>query len=405
MTGRILGMGLMIGVLAAMAVADVTPHDAILTSNATTTITCQYTGGALSAGDWRITPAKDTYHYRLYVPPGYDPQSKDRYGCLIVFSPTGDADPGTAGWWLRRERMFGVSLVEAKNGPTEPIMGNFLAAFDDVKSRVPIADGFIVMTGMSGGARCTSVAAALRPGCGGLILQGAGFAIINGRFSTSATKTNPGMAVYGIFGLEDFNAPEMPTLAKALNGKVPFRCAVFDGQHDYAPPADMAEGLDYIQRWIYLKKPIDLKAMDMYKTKFLEWRQEATNATGWVQYQWLEKAQLLAKARKLSADKDLKEPLDWVDKTLATLAKDQAIIDNLAARELYNKTRDTEDAAQVSQWKAAGLEKALRAVTEGYQEVKQKYAQTAYAARAKWRLALIQSEVTLYGFGFEPLTQ
>ena len=56
-----------------------------------------------------------------------------------------------------------VMLVESRNGPWPPTIGNFLAAHDDVVKRVRIQEGAKIATGLSGGARASSIFVQLRP--------------------------------------------------------------------------------------------------------------------------------------------------------------------------------------------------------------------------------------------------
>ena len=81
---------------------------------------------------------------------------------------------GTMQGYLKANGFVVVMLLDAKNGPWEPIVGNFLAAHDDVVKRVRIEEGKKYATGMSGGGRASSVFVQIRPGFCGLVTQGAG---------------------------------------------------------------------------------------------------------------------------------------------------------------------------------------------------------------------------------------
>ena len=89
---------------------------------------------------------------------------------MFIASPSGNASMGAMAERLKSGGYVVVMLVESKNGPWGPIVGNFLAAHDDVVQRVRIQEGLKFATGMSGGARASSVFVQARPGFAGLIL-------------------------------------------------------------------------------------------------------------------------------------------------------------------------------------------------------------------------------------------
>jgi hypothetical protein len=105
--------------------------DAELAEDSTVTVVCEYGGkdGPISA----VKPTKGTYHYRLYVPKGYNEDDTRRYPCMFIASPGGNADMGRMAYRLMRDRSIVVMLVESKNGPDEAPTANYLAAHDVFK--------------------------------------------------------------------------------------------------------------------------------------------------------------------------------------------------------------------------------------------------------------------------------
>jgi len=54
--------------------------------------------------------------------------------------------------------------------------------------------------------------------------------------------------VFGAAGTEDFNLPEVRELHRELSARgSPVRLAIFDGPHDWAPPALLAEGVEWME--------------------------------------------------------------------------------------------------------------------------------------------------------------
>ena len=125
-------------------------------------------------------------------------------------------------------------LVEAKNGPWEPIVGNFLAAHDDVIKRVRIAEGQKYATGFSGGARASSVFVQLRPGFCGLILQSAGPSFDEkNNYNIAGIKRNVALRIAMTMGSSDNNNNEVDRMKKLFNSQ---RLAAFgfNGGHAWA---------------------------------------------------------------------------------------------------------------------------------------------------------------------------
>ena len=86
---------------------------------------CRQTGAMLKPG---------TYHYEVYLPPGYDVETDRSYPCIFVMSPGGKPHGlfKTFANQARQHKWIAVLLMEARNGPWEPIVSNFVAAHDDV---------------------------------------------------------------------------------------------------------------------------------------------------------------------------------------------------------------------------------------------------------------------------------
>ena len=227
--------------------------DAALKEDGITRITCAYGGEAVTpAPGITFTPAKGEYHYDLYVPPGYRADPKAVFPCLFVASPGGNAKLGIMADRVKRDRFIAVMLVESKNGAWEPGIADFCSAHDDVVKRLRVAEGFKYMTGMSGGARSTSMYTALRPGFVGMFLQAAGFwQTQKGPYAMTSVLDNPRLAVYATFGTKDMNLDEAGLLAQYLPARTAYHVIIFRGGHQWAPKPQVEEAFDWLEQWTY----------------------------------------------------------------------------------------------------------------------------------------------------------
>jgi len=192
--------------------------------------------------------AKGTYHYRLWLPPAYAEDATRRWPCMFISSPNGNAGMGAMGEWLKTNQFVVVMLVEAKNGPWAPIIGNFLAAHDDVVKRVRVQEGMKFATGFSGGARASSLYVQLRPGFGGLILQGAGAAFDSrGRYYVDGIQRQNRLFCAMIVGDKDPNRNEWERMRSAL-GTSRLLPLSFPGAHQWAPAEKFVAAMEWIQK-------------------------------------------------------------------------------------------------------------------------------------------------------------
>ena len=247
---RIIGLLL---ILAMCAHAETTPIRLMLHEEKETTITCELTVAPRmqdipvfdSANDCKA--AKGIYHYRLWLPKGYRADTQRRWPCMFIASPSGNADMGKMASWLKANSYIVIMLVESKNGPWAPIIGNFLAAHDDAVRRLRIQEGLKIATGLSGGARASSIFVQLRPGFCGLIMQGAGgTSDSRNNFRFAGIKRNAAMYVAMTMGDSDSNKGEVPGVKAAL-GPNKLRCFSFEGGHTWAPQETFEEAIAWIE--------------------------------------------------------------------------------------------------------------------------------------------------------------
>lgn len=196
--------------------------------------------------------AHHVYHYRLWLPHGYLENPDKRWPCMFILSPMGNATMGHMAAYLKANGFVVVMLVESKNGQWGPIIGNALAAHDDVIKRVRIQEGMKFATGSSGGARASSVLVQSRPGFCGLILQSAGAGFDkNGRYWIERLREDQGVYVVMLMGTHDFNRSEV----KRMRAEIPawrFHAIEFDGGHGWSPASVFEQGMN----WLATKVPL-----------------------------------------------------------------------------------------------------------------------------------------------------
>lgn len=233
--------------------AETTPLTSELMEQKEITIACELTQAPKPSETVVLTSAKEcegtkgTYHYKLWLPAGYLADAKKRWPCLFIASPSGKASMGKFAPWLKENGYIVVMLVESKNGPWEPIIGNFLAAHDDVVKRVRIQEGLKIATGFSGGARASSLFVQMRPGFSGLILQGAGGALSEkGHYLIDGIKKNQSLYVVMTIGGGDRNKSELARMKTRISTSQ-FLELPFDGGHEWAPPKLFEKAMTWIE--------------------------------------------------------------------------------------------------------------------------------------------------------------
>lgn len=232
--------------------AEVTPLDQPLPEQTITPITCeltespQYSEIPVFSSQQDAQSAVGTYHYKLWLPGGYGATPGKQWPCLFVMSPVGNASMGPMDAWLKNNGFIVVLLTDARNGKWPPIIGNFLAAHDDVIKRVRVAEGEKYATGLSGGARASSVFVQIRPGFHGLIMQGAGASFNNAsNYNIAKLKSNPNIKLAMTMGNSDSNKDEADRMSKLFNHER-FSLFRFDGGHTWAPPELFAKVMAWV---------------------------------------------------------------------------------------------------------------------------------------------------------------
>jgi hypothetical protein len=254
-SGHIANLTLLLGIaVAAGSCTKSTPLNQQLREEREITIACELTNVPSyhdvpvfdSAQDSEA--AKGAYHYKLWLPKGYLETPDRRWPCLFIADPSGNASMGSMAPWLKSHGYVVVMLVESKNGPWPPIIGNFLAAHDDVVKRVRIQEGLKIATGVSGGARASSIFVQLRPGFSGLIMQAAGVAYgEDGVYHVAGLKRIRPLFAVMTMGDSDENRDEIDRMKTALDGQ-DLLVLAFNGGHQEAPRDVLERALDWYEQ-------------------------------------------------------------------------------------------------------------------------------------------------------------
>jgi len=287
---------------------------------------------------FKVKPTDQDYSYRLWLPRGYLADAEKRWPVLFIASPGGDARMGQMRDWIVRNGFIAVMLVESRNGPWGAVIGNFLAAHDDVVRRCRVQEGMKWATGFSGGARGASLFVQLRPGFSGLILQGAGGAQYpegpqQAQYIFEDIRAAPWIAVAITMGNSDMNASETAkVLADFRSGQAEaFR---FDGGHAWAPKAVFEPAADWVMKRVLQDGPPNPALKPVYLLQFRERAQAAQATTDpWTRYKHFGELQEFAKTRGLAAEPEARDLLARMNAEAPRWRGDPAVARQLQAAE------------------------------------------------------------------------
>lgn len=322
--------------------------------------------------------ARGTYHYSLYLPKGYLDDPARRWPCMFIMAPNGGGNmPGPLLQTLMSSGYIVVAPHEAKNGSWVPIVGNLLAAHDDVIKRVRIHEGLKFATGFSGGARMAGLLAQMRPGFSGVILQGAGFPPNGqGGYHVGALRRVSGFPIAMIFGDHDNNVAETKGVKSALPS-AHYDVLCFPGNHGWAPPELFSEALSWVEAQVYTEGPPRPELKPVYLDYFKK-KQELSAAltSPWERYRDGDALLNFARARALTIDPAVAAPLRAVQAEVARLRTDPAIARDISAADAWRRLQEFDRSAPPQRFVADCRDFAKRyAGTEAAQKAEAKAAE------------------------------
>jgi hypothetical protein len=339
--------------------------------------------------DPRKSSKTGPFHYRVYIPNGYN-GSKDRHWpCLFIASPGGNADMGVMKDRLTRDRWVVVMLVESQNGSPDWLK-NFMTAHDDAVQRLHILDGMKFGTGMSGGARCASVWPEMRKGFRGLFMQSAGFfgSIKNFRYP----REEPELVFYVSFGTTDMNLYESKEFRRELPPATCYCIWVFEGGHAWAPVNVVENAFDWLEQKVFFEAHPNPQYKDAYLW-FCEnlMKRFDTAKAPFAKYEFAEQLTKAANRLGLAAHADLKERLASCALTLRQLEKDDGIKKELTARRAYLAIEQTDDPPMNATPKPKAS--PLPTLAAEYEKLAKTFEGTVYGGKAQQRAASLHGEI------------
>jgi dienelactone hydrolase len=183
------------------------------------------------------------HSYALYLPSAYTPART--WPILYALDPGARGRPPLERFKDAAEALGFIvaGSNDSRNGPLEVSDRAISAMLADTAQRFAIDPRRVYVAGFSGGARTAVMAGAAMPGqVAGVIGFGAGFPV---GLQPSASLR---FAYFSAAGTDDFNYPELLDLDRALGSlKIPHAFLVFDGGHDWPPPAVCARALDWME--------------------------------------------------------------------------------------------------------------------------------------------------------------
>jgi len=375
-------------VSAAAAQNQPSPADTPLMTDGITNITCvcAETGSAFKPG---------LYHYDVYLPPGYDTEKERTYPCLFVMSPGGKPHElfNMVSDRARRDRWIVVLLLEAKNGPWEPIVSNFVAAHDDVVQRCRVQQGLKFATGTSGGALASRMFVTARPGFGGLIMCAQSF------LSSSKIAQQRQLGVYFAFGRECYNADALPGMLQTLTrSRMAHNWEVPLAGHKAHSPEFYDRALEWQENRIYFDMPGLPEPLAMYKFND-KYETLSSAADDLEKHDQLRFLTTLADQHKLTGDAEVKEKTMQMKEELATLMQDEQLKKELAARADYAKAFRNEQNVWLHYIKLGKkrelLDQAIAAANAAYKTVADSHPATKYGTQAAVRMSLVSESKSI----------
>jgi hypothetical protein len=195
-----------------------------------------------------------TEAYALYVPSSYNGNRK--WPLIYIFDPAGRGITGVKAFRMAAEK-YGYLLACSYNSRNGPLNANFAAAgymFNDMAKRFSIDNKRIYISGFSGGSRVAVALATASNYFAGVIGCGAGLAS-EGNLNPTGKST---FVYYGIVGTRDMNYLEMFDLMTFFNTRtsvIPY-LRIFDGGHEWPPPAILTEAVEWINLQAMKKKDL-----------------------------------------------------------------------------------------------------------------------------------------------------
>lgn len=203
--------------------------------------------------------------YALFLPSSYDP--KRSWPILYLIDPSANGAAGVEQFRAAAEE-YGWILAgsnDAKNGPMRASLEAVQAVWTDTHRRFAIDERRAYVGGFSGGARAAVLVGELEPTIAGVIGFGAGFP------EGHAPDAKIPFAYFGAASTTDFNFWELWLADRRLGGLgKAHRLVVFEGTHDWPPPAVCREAVEWMELQAVAAGAEDRKRIDRLFERRLE---------------------------------------------------------------------------------------------------------------------------------------
>jgi poly(3-hydroxybutyrate) depolymerase len=188
-----------------------------------------------------VCQADATQSYALYVPSSYTPQKK--WPVIFCFDPGAHGRVPVERLQAAAEK-YGYIVagsLTSRNGPWAANAAAAGAMVLDVSTHLAIDPRRLYTAGLSGGAR-VATQLAVTGAAQGVIACSAGFPM------PDQIPARVPFVFFGTTGTEDFNHAELQQLDEELEDrKAAHRIVVFNGTHEWAPAALLAEAVEWLE--------------------------------------------------------------------------------------------------------------------------------------------------------------
>ncbi len=224
------------------------------------------------------------WHYYLYLPQGFHDARK--WPVWFIMSPGGGSQPDSMKRYIDGAERLGCILafsVESKNEFADSDCA-MEAMVKDVYERLPVAEKLAFATGMSGGSRMAYLLAERERHIAGVLACGSGSGVYIKEKDFRDAKLRSSTYVYSLIGTNGFNR----TGAYRSHADFPddYRLRFFPGNHDWAGPRYIAEGMARVlgaglERY---REDGDEQMRRDYARTLLLWAQEKVAEEPWEAY-------------------------------------------------------------------------------------------------------------------------
>jgi len=335
--------------------------------------------------DPAAAPPKGTCFYQLYIPPGYNRNAEWKYPVMFIASAKGAPITDNVEARARRDGWILVLLMDSVEG--DPLwLANFLGAHDDVVKRVRALPDFKVATGSKAGGDFASTYAAYRSGFKGYIGQSSCFWSDRQGHRYDAARMNKELAVYQVLGTPHPSFRCRAAIKSGLPKDTFHAVECVDIGDAWARSDAMERALDWLEKTVFLDARLIKFSQDTlswhYRNKLIALEKAQSP---FEKYELMEYLAAFAKKHNLVSRKEIRETTQGFEKELQTLARDDPVKKELAARMQFLVISQMDNRYLANDAKAHQVASAHEALAKQYED-------TVYGKKAAVRAASLRIE-------------